>query len=37
MFHVEVFWVVTPVVLQDSNISEVHAASIFRVKMDAAT
>jgi hypothetical protein len=33
MFQVEVFWVVKPCsAVVDTNVSEVHAASIFRVK-----
>jgi hypothetical protein len=37
IFPVEDFWVVTQwSVWTDSEVSEVHAASIFRVKMEAA-
>jgi len=33
-FQVEVFWVVTPCsVVVDTSVSEVHAASIFRVEL----
>jgi hypothetical protein len=36
MFQVEVFWVVTPSSVVVEYHSAVHAASIFRVKLEAA-